>query len=372
MSFLTDIYVLDTNYNIVGILDNYNSAIFTKRYWECGDFELYIKANKKSLELLKPNYFVKYANDTYIYVIESIQLSTNQEDGDFLTIKGRSAESILDRRILYNHRAVSNKIGGFMVTYPTGSLIWTVEDCIRNALEMTIAPINPTEQGYLYDWYGNFVLGKRQGFTEIMPQTQLTGVNLYDFVTEQCKKNNYGMRVHLNDNKNFEFNLYRGRDCSYNQKDNPYLIFSTEFGNLLNTNYIFNNTNFKSHIITAGEGDGDNRLWIERYRKDTSHFSNINRREVFLDNKSVSSDEVENYIGLLNDTAEMEIIKYNAVEELDGEVTSIKGMEYQLGDIVQITNEYGLSATAKILEIIECENETGYSIIPTFDTWEVS
>ena len=47
------------------------------------------------------------------------------------------------------------------------------------------------------------------------------------------------------------------------------------------------------------------------------------------------------------------------------------GVDYFLGDIVQIENEYGIQASAQITEIIETENESGYSIIPTFSNWEV-
>lgn len=151
---MTDIYVLNTDYEVVGIVDNYSSAIFTSRYWECGDFELYIKANRKSLEILQPNYYIRRENDTYIYVIETIQLNTSQEDGDFLTITGRSSESILDRRVLYNHRKGSNSgtTGDFMVTYPIAPDYCTVEDCIRHALEMTIAPSNTMSSGSKWLW----------------------------------------------------------------------------------------------------------------------------------------------------------------------------------------------------------------------------
>ena len=93
MLILTDIYILNTDYKIIGIVDNYSSAIFTRRYWEYGDFELYIKANNKSLSLLQPDFYIKRNNDTYIYVIESIQLTTSQEDGDL----------IIEMKIFLNH-----------------------------------------------------------------------------------------------------------------------------------------------------------------------------------------------------------------------------------------------------------------------------
>ena len=45
--------------------------------------------------------------------------------------------------------------------------------------------------------------------------------------------------------------------------------------------------------------------------------------------------------------------------------------DYFLGDIVQVINEYGISATPRIIEIIESEDENGTSVVPTFSTWEV-
>ena len=58
------------------------------------------------------------------------------------------------------------------------------------------------------------------------------------------------------------------------------------------------------------------------------------------------------------------------IETLGGDIIS-NNMSYNLGDIVQIENEYGIQATVRILEIIDCEDESGYSTVPTFSTWEV-
>lgn len=382
---MTDIYILNTDYKIIGIVDNYSSAIFTKRYWEYGDFELYIKANAKSLSLLQPDFYIKRNSDTYIYVIESIQLTTSQEDGDFLTVKGRSVESMLTRRILYNHRnenlSQPYTIGGFNVEYPTDTCK-TIEDCIRNAIEMTIAPIDLNPYGVKWAWDGNFILGERQGFSETMPQTQILGTYLYDFIVEQCQNYGYGFRVHLNDDNKFEFNLYKGKDCSYNQKENPYIVFSHQFDNLSNTNYLFDTTNYKNYGYSIGKADIEQeRLWNGRPIKTTRNLNRVNRRELFIDSSSISKEEKDvngnniiipdnRYSMYVGNNAYNELVKYPIVETLDGDIVS-NNMKYNLGDIVQIENEYGIQATARILEIIDCEDESGYSTVPTFSTWEV-
>ena len=48
-------------------------------------------------------------------------------------------------------------------------------------------------------------------------------------------------------------------------------------------------------------------------------------------------------------------------------VNYIYKKDYNLGDIVRILNEYGMSVNARITEIIESRDENGYSMEPTFE-----
>ena len=47
------LYVYDRNFSIVGVIDAYESLIWTNRYYIEGDFELYVPANQKNLEILQ-------------------------------------------------------------------------------------------------------------------------------------------------------------------------------------------------------------------------------------------------------------------------------------------------------------------------------
>ena len=50
-----DIYVLNDNFERVGIIDGYTSIIWTIRYYEPGDFELYLAADNNILNLIQNN-----------------------------------------------------------------------------------------------------------------------------------------------------------------------------------------------------------------------------------------------------------------------------------------------------------------------------
>ena len=56
--------------------------------------------------------------------------------------------------------------------------------------------------------------------------------------------------------------------------------------------------------------------------------------------------------------------------EVEASVNYTYKEDYFLGDIIQIENEFGIKAAPRIVEIIECMDENGYSMTPTFDSQE--
>ena len=47
------IYVLDSEYNKIGVIDYCESIIWTTRYCDSGDFELYLPVTLDAMDLLK-------------------------------------------------------------------------------------------------------------------------------------------------------------------------------------------------------------------------------------------------------------------------------------------------------------------------------
>ena len=51
MEELKTYYLLDTDLTIVDLIETYESMIWTLRYWEPGDFELYLPATEKTMNM---------------------------------------------------------------------------------------------------------------------------------------------------------------------------------------------------------------------------------------------------------------------------------------------------------------------------------
>lgn len=342
-----EFYILDSDRKLVAVIDHFLSAIWTPRYDDVGDFELQLPPSLDVFRTMKEDYFVTRLDDEMVGVIERVELVTEEEDGSYILVSGRCAKSLLDRRIVWKQTTLSG----------------TVEDCVRQLItENVVSPTDPNRA------FSGFRLGDRNGFVWTM-QMQVTGDNLLEVITKICKTYGYGFDVVL-DGDVFVFELFKGVDRSLSQEINPHVEFSHEFDNIITLEYAKEKTEFKNVALVAGEGEGDDR-------KTTSvgYASGINRRELYVDARDISTNEgaidAETYDLLLYERGSEKLTEHVMLTEFSGQVEPSTNYEYKvdyfLGDIVQITNEYGITITSRITEVIECEDANGYSITPTFE-----
>lgn len=349
-----DLWILNTNFEAVAITDTYKSLIWTDRYQQYGDFELYTSAAKEVLDIFKDDYYMQNHSSDHTMIVEGVNIKTDAEDGSFLTITGRSLESILERRIIWGLKTIR---GNFQ-----NGIEELLNDCI----------INPTDNARKID---NFIFeaSTDPAITALTIDAQYTGDNLYDVIKNACIERGVGFKVTLNDNKQFVFKLYAGTDRSYDQTTNPYVIFSPNFENLINSNYISSKKNLKNVSLIGGEGEGSER----RYSTVTDGSSGLKRREIFVDARDISSDvgddvtlTEDEYIAKLNERGKEKLADYTTVTSFEGEAETTVifkyGEDFFTGDIVQIANEYGHEARSRVLEVIISEDTEGISVYPTF------
>lgn len=349
-------YILDTGLNVIAVVENYKSAIWTSRYYESGDFELYLPATTENIQLFHKDYYIVREGDwTQAMFVSNIEITTDVEAGNYLTVTGKSLQSILERRVIFPQTTVKG----------------TVEECIRALITQNI--INPAVPERKID---NFILGAEVGIENATISTQFTGDNLGETITELCKAHGLGFDIALDiEEKQFVFILYKGADRSYNQNENPYVVFSPEFENLLSSNYVNKSEGYKNVAIVAGEGEG-----TDRKNTMVGTASGVNRYELFVDAKDVSSkvdDETlstSEYTELLTARGNEKLSEIAVTEEVEGEIildyNYVLNKDFFLGDIVEVVNEYGMSFTPRIIEVIESEDDTGTTAIVAFETAE--
>lgn len=349
-----ELLVLNTDFESIAVLDTYESLIWTDRYNSYGDFEMFFAMDKNLLAILKEDNYLWLKDSEHTMIIEDIKINADAEDGNHLVVTGRSLESILERRIIWGQRIF------------TGNLQNAVQTMLNECI------VSPTIVDRKISNF-RFVASTDPKVTSLTIDNQYTGDDLYSVICGLCEKNNIGFKIVLTDDNWFEFSLYAGVDRSYDQTENPYVVFSPNFENIINSNYFSSKASYRNVTLVAGEGEGASR-------KTTIVGSGIGleRREVFTDARDISSD-TEN--GTLSDTEYYAQLKTKGLKNLadhtittafEGEVEVTRlfkyGEDFYIGDIVQIANEYGNEGSAYISELIISRSEEELSIYPTFKT----
>lgn len=350
-----DLLVLNKSLDVIAIVDVYESIIWTERYYEYGDFELYTAMTQDLLNYIKTDNYIQRVGSDRVMIIEEIRIDTDSETGNHITITGRSLESILDRRVIWSQTTISGNL----------------QNGIKKLINENI--ISPSKEERKIS---NFIFkdSTDSQITGLTVEAQYTGDNLYDVISKVCEEKSIGFKVSLNENKQFVFELYAGADRSYEQTNYPYVVFSPNFDNIINSNYLESKENLKNVALVGGEGEGTARKYLA-----IGNTSGLDRRELFVDARDISSEgedgetlTTEQYNELLKQRGNEYLADYTDLVSFEGAVeTNIMykyGVDFFDGDIVQIANEYGHEAKVRILEVVISENEEGNSVYPTFKT----
>lgn len=344
-----DLLIYDQTYTIVGVVDTASSIIWTNRFRECGDFEIYVPVSDEMVDLLQIDRMVLRQDDNMAGIIEKVDISTDEENGDYLTVTGRCLRSILDRRIIWDQ------------TVLTGSL----ENAMRQLV--TDAYISPTIAARKY---AGLSLAAAHGYTDKV-SVQFTGTGLLDALEQLCASYNYGFFITIKDG-GMVMDFTKPVDRTVEQEARLPVVFSDEYDNLLTTVYAINKKEYKSVALVAGEGEGAARRRTTVSR--SSDTAGLARREMYVDARDLSSNEGEisdtDYMAQLAERGSTELSMAALVETMEGTV-DIGQMytyrtDYNLGDLVTVINRYGVAASTQVLEVMETWDENGYTCTPTF------
>ena len=376
-----EVTILNKSFEIFYLLEVFKSLILTERYASCGDFELYTLATTELMSVMKRGYYVSIKDSDRLMIIEDVQIKT-EEAGNFLIVTGRSLESLLDRRIVWS----TTKLNG------------EIQNGIKKLLDQNI--IHPKIKERRFSNF-SFKETNDETISSINVSCQVTGDSLYEFIRELCQANGLGFKVsyirnqfdydHLVDENgellidedggclltwspgHMEFSLYSGVNRSYDQTENAYVVFSPTYNNIINSDYLESDKNYKNLTLVAGEDDGLKRRRRVYGDKD---ISGIERRELYTDARDLQSETEDGekltnseYNALLEQRGQEKLAETGIVTAfeygLDPSRTYVYKTDYDNGDLVQVVNEYGIEAKARITEIIRSYDENGFYVYPT-------
>lgn len=338
--------IMNINFEKIGIVDDYSSLIWTTRYYQCGDFEIVVPIDSSNIDLLQKDFYIMRDDDENVGIIEKIEISLDEDQHEQMVVTGRFLSSILGRRIIATQTQLYGTISAGIANLINDAIINPVIDA-RKISNFVVTPTN---------------------FVERL-EAQYTGKNLLEVIQDVCQTNHIGFKTIL-ENGFFGFTLYKGVDRSYNQSENPWVIFSDEYDNLLSSTYTEQYDALVTDVLVAGEGEGLDRkiIWASRENP-----TGLARYELYHDQRNMSTND-----GTISDEEYYQQMKEEGLEQLTTITKAFDGTVYfdnieykkdvNIGDIVVIENKrWGIYINSRLIEVIESVDESGvYSIVPTF------
>lgn len=358
---MEDLYVLNGSLEVTNVLDSFGSLIWTERYNAYGDFEITAPMSGKLYNMLAPDNYLHLRSSENLMIVEQAIIKTDIEKGDQLIVRGRSLESILERRIIWDQTILS------------GGLQTQIQTILVNAF---ISPTDPARAVANFE----MELSTDLNILALLLDFQGRGKSVYNAIQDICKKEHLGFKVSLAPNNKLRFKLYFGVDRSANQFVNPRVTFSRKFDNLVSSDHEFNKSTLKTIALTLGAGEDPDRQEATAF-PDAGGGSGLTRREMFVDASSISSKDetgtpipTADYIAQLGQRGSEELTKHGVTNIFEAEILYqigfTLGADYFLGDIVQIEDEYNNKKNVRVGEIIRSHNATGSSVYPTLENIE--
>jgi hypothetical protein len=191
-------------------------------------------------------------------------------------------------------------------------------------------------------------------------------MTLYKALKDVCDAYGLGFRLYRGpDDSKLYFNIYTGDDRTSTQATMPAVIFAPDLENLTNMSEFSSIELYKNvALVVAKHGS----RWV--YADDDAEVAVGFDRKVAI----VSANDIETVAGPdldaeLEQRGKEELSKYKAIQAIDGELPADSpyryGIDYELGDIVEMRNDDGLTNRMRVTEQIFVDDAQGERAYPT-------
>lgn len=286
---------LNSSFKPLKIIDAFSSLIWTDRYCGYGDFELRLPMSDTAIIGINVGDYVSIRESERTMIVETIDISTSIEER-YVTISGRSLESILTRRIIWEDSIITGKL----------------EEGILRLLNTELMEAKNENRDVVQMF---FVTSEDPEIEDLEVTAQFNaGDNLYDAIYNICASERLGFRILAQENGTMEFRLYKGIDRSYKQEKNAWVIFSPKFENIKSSEMNMDTTNLKTYVLARSDyteqvkyisemdGDGQNVKYDTRTEKRrievevNGDLTGLERREIFYRSNQVpESVDIEKF-----------------------------------------------------------------------------
>lgn len=360
-----EVYTLDPLLRDQEIFEDHESLIWTERYKQYGDFQMTIASTRRARSLLVADTMLATSVSQRVMKIETVEEGTDSENRRMLTVKGRSVETLMYDRVAkesLSDLTTSPKwtIAGLTATAAARKIFHDI--CVTGVLSpYDVIPF--IHEGTLSSAPSNIPEPVDLVTVELEPMT------VYDAITQLADIWNFGFRILRNGNASqLWFDIYMGADRTTGQTVLPAVVFSPQLDNLQNTKELVTTENAKN-VAYVYSPAGFQMVLADGVEADVSGFE---RRVLAVKADDITTEEypvAEDLTAALIRRGNEALSQNRTFHGLEGEISQTSqykpGRDYNLGDLVEMRNQDGVTNEMRVTEIIYASDGEGERSYPT-------
>jgi len=346
---------------MLGVIENIESLIWTRKYWECGEFKLLVPFNEVHNRLLKENNIILKHGDEEAAEIKYAGISKNLEGYEVIEVQGKFLSYWINKRVIatpiVNAAATAQQLIRRMVN----------ENCITTAAARVIPNLSLANDAAI-------------GGSNLTYNSE-PYANVYESVVELAQGSKIGFRM-ITDRATglHTFSVYKGQDYTDgNSAGNPPCIFAQEYDNVLEQEFSTSTENFRNVAYVTGEIRDDDTCELVVINGGSS---GLERNELYVsasDIKQTYTDENDQEITLTNaqyrkaltdrgnDKLGQHAISQAFSSEINVGANLVYRQDFDIGDRVTCVNKtWNVRIDARITEVSEIYELKGEALEITF------
>ncbi|MBH0159892.1 siphovirus ReqiPepy6 Gp37-like family protein [Fictibacillus sp. 26RED30] len=351
--------IIDSSFQLLGEIDDYETLSFTRRWHTYGAFELRINRHKRNTDTLqKGNIIIIGGSQTKVGIIKHREISVNEgsKQSEQWVIKGTTLGGIFSGRLTdppnKDHDSVKVTAESAMKHYVNNHVI---NPAVTGRKITQLQNATDLGRGSVVDWQSRFASLP----AELEAISIISGIGWNVTIDFTLLKWIFDVKV--------------GRDLTVNQTVNPPVIFSPQFDNVKEAHLIDSDLEYKNVAYVAGQGEGAARRVVI-----VGTATGLDRAELFVDARDVEEKD-ENGVQLpaatinarLTERGQQALAEHNRELTLNAQVFSTDSMKYEedwdLGDTVTVQNRtWKVTLDARITEVTEIYESDGFKLEVTF------
>jgi hypothetical protein len=384
-----DLYTMNENFISQESVDEYVSAIWVERFWDAGDVNIVTPASSENIEKLAEGTFLGLRGSKEVMLLETQSIENN-----LLTIVGRSLPSFLETRFVWAKNPASSAVDSRVMDYsetekPGQFLANLITKFAIAPASLGASPYSQADIDFVKDAVPGLTLGAVDTTGVAVRLTAPTGP-LFDALKTIAEQNKVGFSLYLDfadpgTGFSLKFKTYQGLDRTSSQSLNSKVKLSPDFDSLSNLKeirsikdyrnvvYVYYQGVMSEHLLdpTAPEPEGFARRTLIKDAEGqpvgrTVTYDAYYRFGTKATTTIVGAPEIAAF---REQNAKDAFANHNYIRAVDGETSPVNeykwGIDYGMGDIIELESLTGIVSKARVTEYIRSEDHNGEKEYPT-------